>query len=311
MIKNPIVVSLGEPSGIGPEVFLKAIFETSLKEQLELITVVASKKVVKNVSKELGYHEIDSLKIIEVSLNSDCILGKPDIKNAPYVIECLNIAAELANKEKIPLVTGPINKKIINNTISGFSGHTEFLKEKFSCEDVLMLLANTSLKVGVATTHVALRDVPKMISKDLIIRKCQLLKKGLKDIYGFEAPKIAVLGLNPHAGEDGSFGIEEIESINPAIADLKKEGLDIVGPISADTAFINGDYDSYLSMYHDQALPVLKTLDFHNSVNITLGLPFHRISVDHGTAEDIAPKFIADYTSMLEALKLAGNGNIT
>ena len=311
MIKNQIVVSLGEPSGIGPEVFLKAIFETSLKEQLDLITVVASKKVIQNVSQELNYHKINSLKIIEVNLDSEFILGKPNTKNAPYVIECLNKAVDLAHKEKISLVTGPINKKVIANTISGFSGHTEFLKEKFDCEDVLMLLANNSLKVGLATTHVALKDVPKMISKDLIIRKCKLLKKGLKDIYGLEAPKIGVLGLNPHAGEDGSFGIEEIDSINPAIADLKKEGLDIVGPISADTAFINGNYDAYLSMYHDQALPVLKTLDFHHSVNITLGLPFHRISVDHGTAEDIAPKFIADYTSMLEALKLAGNGNIT
>ena len=172
-----------------------------------------------------------------------------------------------------------------------------------------MLLANNSLKVGVATTHIALKDVPELITKDLIIRKCQLLNKGLKDIYGLKAPKIAVLGLNPHAGEDGSFGLEEIESISPAIADLKKEGLDVVGPVSADTAFINGSYDAYLSMYHDQALPVLKTLDFHHSINITLGLPIHRISVDHGTAEDIAPKFIADYTSMLEALKLAGNGN--
>ena len=309
MIKNPIVVSLGEPSGIGPEVFLKAIFETNLKNQLELITVVASKKVIESVSKELDYHSANSLKIIEVNLDSDFILGEADKKNAPYVIECLNKALDLAHKEKIPLVTGPVNKKVIANKISGFSGHTEFLKDKFGCEDVLMLLANNSLKVGVATTHIALKDVPELITKDLIIRKCQLLNKGLKDIYGLKAPKIAVLGLNPHAGEDGSFGLEEIESISPAIADLKKEGLDVVGPVSADTAFINGSYDAYLSMYHDQALPVLKTLDFHHSINITLGLPIHRISVDHGTAEDIAPKFIADYTSMLEALKLAGNGN--
>ena len=310
MIKNPIVVSLGEPSGIGPEVFLKAIFETSLKNQLELITVVTSKQVIKNLSQKLNYHQTDSLNIIEVDLDSDSILGAPDTKNASYVIKCLNKAAELAHKEKIPLVTGPINKRVITNIMSDFSGHTEFLKEKFGCEDVLMLLANNSLKIGVATTHVALKDVPKLITEDLIIRKCKLLNKGLKDIYRLAAPKIAVLGLNPHAGEDGSFGIEEIESINPAIIGLKNEGLDVVGPIPADTAFINDDYDAYLSMYHDQALPVLKTLDFSHSVNITLGLPIQRISVDHGTAEDIAPKFIADYTSMLEALKLAGNGNI-
>ncbi len=311
MIKNQLVVSLGEPSGIGPEVFLKAVFETSLKNQLELITVVASKKVIKSISKQLKYADAESLRIIDVELGSDSILGKADKKNSPYVIECLNKAADLAHKEKISLVTGPINKKIISDTVTGFSGHTEFLKEKFRCEDVLMLLANNSLKVGVATTHVALKDVPSMITKELIIKKCKLLSQGLKDIYGLSDTKIAVLGLNPHAGEGGSFGTEEIAQIKPAINDLNKEGLGIVGPISADTAFIDQNYDAYLSMYHDQALPVLKTLDFHHSVNITLGLPIHRISVDHGTAEDIAPKLVADYTSMLEALKLAGNGNFT
>ena len=310
MIKNPLVVSLGDPSGIGPEVFLKAIFETELKDHLDLINIVASEKVIKKISHQLKYSETDSLNIIETDLSSDFILGKPDNKNASYVIECLNKAAEFAYKEKISLVTGPINKKIISSQIPGFSGHTEFLKEKFHCEDVLMLLTNNLLKIGVATTHVALKEVPQMITKELIIKKCRILNQGLKDMYGLDNPKIAILGLNPHAGEEGSYGKEEIESIKPAIADLRSEGLDLIGPISADTAFINRSYDAYLSMYHDQALPVLKTLDFHHSVNITLGLPFNRVSVDHGTAEDIAPKFIADYTSMLEAIKLAGNGNI-
>ncbi len=311
MIKNPIVVSLGDPSGIGPEVFLKAIFETQLKDYLDLINIVSSKKVIEKISRELQYNEIDSLNIINIDLGSDFILGKPNKKNASYVIECLNKAAEFAYKEKISLVTGPINKKIVSSQIANFSGHTEFLREKFGSEDVLMLLANNSLKIGVATTHVALKEVPQMITKELIIRKCRLLNQGLKNIYELDSPKIAILGLNPHAGEEGSYGKEEIESIKPAITDLKSEGLDVIGPISADTAFINRDFDAYLSMYHDQALPVLKTLDFHHSVNITLGLPFNRVSVDHGTAEDIAPKFIADYTSMLEAIKLAGNGNIT
>ena len=311
MIKNPIVVSLGDPSGIGPEVFLKAIFKTELKNCLDLINIVSSKKVIEKISHELQYNEIDSLNIINIDLDSDFILGKPDKKNASYVIECLNKAADFAYKEKISLVTGPINKKIVSSQIAGFSGHTEFLKEKFDSKDVLMLLANNSLKIGVATTHVALKDVPQMIIKELIINKCRLLNQGLKSLYEIDNPKIAVLGLNPHAGEEGSYGKEEIESIKPAIADLQNEGLNIIGPISADTAFISRDFDAYLSMYHDQALPVLKTLDFHHSVNITLGLPFNRVSVDHGTAQDIASKFIADYTSMLEAIKLAGNGNIT
>ena len=311
MIKNPLVVTLGDPSGVGPEVFLKAIFETSLRDHLDLITIVSSRKVISRISNILKYDEIDSLKIIDVNLKHDFITGEPNKDNASYVIECLNKAADFAYKEKNSLVTGPINKKIISSQIAGFSGHTEFLKEKFGSEDVLMLLANNSLKIGVATTHVALREVPQMIIKELIINKCRLLNQGLKSLYEINNPKIAVLGLNPHAGEEGSYGKEEIESIKPAIADLKSEGLNIIGPISADTAFISRDFDAYLSMYHDQALPVLKTLDFHHSVNITLGLPFNRVSVDHGTAEDIASKFIADYTSMLEAIKLAGNGNIT
>ena len=172
-----------------------------------------------------------------------------------------------------------------------------------------MLLTNNLLKIGVATTHVALKDVSQMITKDLIISKLKLLEQGLTNIFRIKKPKIAILGLNPHAGEAGSYGSEEIEHIQPAIAELNSQGLNLIGPISADTAFIENKYDAYLSMYHDQALPVLKTLDFQHSVNITLGLPFTRVSVDHGTAEDIAMNLVADYTSMLEALKLAGNGN--
>jgi len=311
LIKNPIVVSLGDPSGIGAEVFLKAIFETNLKEYTELITVVASKKVLSNIAQKLKYQDIESLNILEVQLDSEFILGKSDIKNASYVIECLNKAADICYEEKKSLVTGPINKKTITNKIPSFSGHTEFLQEKYDSNDVLMLLANNLLKIGVATTHVALKDVSKMITKDLIMSKLKLLDQGLTSIFGIKKPKIAILGLNPHAGEAGSYGSEEIEHITPAITDLNNQGLNLIGPISADTAFIDNQYDAYLSMYHDQALPVLKTLDFQHSVNLTLGLPFTRVSVDHGTAEDIAMNLVADYTSMFEALKLAGNGNST
>tara|TARA_A100001035_G_scaffold216022_1_gene175867 strand:- start:14081 stop:15016 length:936 start_codon:yes stop_codon:yes gene_type:complete len=309
LIKNPVVVSLGDPSGIGTEVFLKAVFETNLKEYTELITVVASKKLLSSIAQKLNYQNIESLNIVEVELDSEFILGKPNIKNGSYVIKCLNKASDICYEEKKSLVTGPINKKIITNKISNFSGHTEFLQKKYSCNDVLMLLTNNLLKIGVATTHVALKDVSKMITKDLIMSKLKLLEQGLTNIFRIKKPKIAILGLNPHAGEAGSYGSEEIEHIQPAIEELNNQGLNLIGPISADTAFIENKYDAYLSMYHDQALPVLKTLDFYHSVNITLGLPFTRVSVDHGTAEDIAMDLVADYTSMLEALKLAGNGD--
>ena len=262
-----------------------------------------------SIAQKLNYQNIESLNIVEVELDSEFILGKPNIKNGSYVIKCLNKASDICYEEKKSLVTGPINKKIITNKISNFSGHTEFLQKKYSCDDVLMLLTNNLLKIGVATTHVALKDVSKMITKDLIMSKLKLLEQGLTNIFRIKKPKIAILGLNPHAGEAGSYGSEEIEHIQPAIEELNSQGLNLIGPISADTAFIENKYDAYLSMYHDQALPVLKTLDFQHSVNITLGLPFTRVSVDHGTAEDIAMDLVADYTSMLEALKLAGNGN--
>ena len=169
----------------------------------------------------------------------------------------------------------------------------------------LMYMTNGNLHLGITTTHVPLRVVPNVISRDLIKNKYKLLHHGLIDIFKLANPKIAVLGINPHAGEFGTIGDEEQNVIMPAIDELQHEGYDANGPISADTVFTQTKYDAVLSMYHDQALPVLKTIDFHKTVNITLGLPFLRVSVDHGTAEDIAKDYSANYDSMMEALLIS------
>ena len=166
-------------------------------------------------------------------------------------------------------------------------------------------MTNGNLHLGILTTHIPLKEVPNAISKDLIKNKYKLLHNGLMDIFKLASPKIAVLGINPHAGEFGTIGNEEQNTILPAIDELRHEGYDAYGPVSADTVFTQTKYDAVLSMYHDQALPVLKTTDFNKTVNITLGLPFLRVSVDHGTAEDIAKNYSANYESMMEALLIS------
>ena len=319
----PVFVSLGDPAGIGPEVFLKSLKDNVIHSKLDSIIVVCSRKVIANMlsrmnneipiniisegNEALKYH----INLIDVDGCADYVLGSPDKDNAKYVIDCLKIASDAANEQSGYLVTGPIKKSVIQDHIKNFMGHTEFLKERFSSSEVLMLLTNGKLNIGVATTHVALREVPNLIKKELVKTKFKLLCHGIENIYGKQNPKIGVLGLNPHAGESGSFGNEEQNEIIPAINELKSDGYDAIGPIPADTAFSHEKYDGILSMYHDQALPVLKTLDFENTVNITLGLPFMRVSVDHGTAEGIADKLIANYKSMAKALKISIASNET
>jgi len=317
LINKPIFVSLGDPSGIGPEVFIKAINDQRLRQHLSKIILVSSPKVIEGAISALGMKQKinpisdvnkaqpDSINLINIDGCQDFVLGKPTFNNSNFIIECLSTAADLALKNSSCLVTGPLNKSIIQKHIQNFTGHTEFLKEKFNANEVLMYMTNGNLHLGITTTHVPLRVVPNVISRDLIKNKYKLLHHGLIDIFKLANPKIAVLGINPHAGEFGTIGDEEQNVIMPAIDELQHEGYDANGPISADTVFTQTKYDAVLSMYHDQALPVLKTIDFHKTVNITLGLPFLRVSVDHGTAEDIAKDYSANYDSMMEALLIS------
>ena len=317
LINKPIFVSLGDPSGIGPEVFIKAIKDQRLRQHLSKIILVSSPKVIEgaisaldvkqkiNLISDVNEAQPDSVNLINIDGCQDFVLGKPTFNNSNFIIECLSTAADLALKNSSCLVTGPLNKSIIQKHIQNFTGHTEFLKEKFNANEVLMYMTNGNLHLGITTTHVPLRVVPNVISRDLIKNKYKLLHHGLIDIFKLANPKIAVLGINPHAGEFGTIGDEEQNVIMPAIDELQHEGYDANGPISADTVFTETKYDAVLSMYHDQALPVLKTIDFHKTVNITLGLPFLRVSVDHGTAEDIAKDYSANYDSMMEALLIS------
>ena len=317
LINKPIFVSLGDPSGIGPEVFIKAIKDQRLRQHLSKIILVSSPKVIEgaisaldvkqkiNLISDVNEAQPDSVNLINIDGCQDFVLGKPTFNNSNFIIECLSTAADLALKNSSCLVTGPLNKSIIQKHIQNFTGHTEFLKKKFNANEVLMYMTNGNLHLGITTTHVPLRVVPNVISRDLIKNKYKLLHHGLIDIFKLANPKIAVLGINPHAGEFGTIGDEEQNVIMPAIDELQHEGYDANGPISADTVFTQTKYDAVLSMYHDQALPVLKTIDFHKTVNITLGLPFLRVSVDHGTAEDIAKDYSANYDSMMEALLIS------
>ncbi len=317
LINKPTFVSLGDPSGIGPEVFIKAIKDQRLRQHLSKIILVSSPKVIEgaisaldvkqkiNPISDVNEAQPDSVNLINIDGCQDFVLGKPTFNNSNFIIECLSTAADLALKNSSCLVTGPLNKSIIQKHIQNFTGHTEFLKEKFNANEVLMYMTNGNLHLGITTTHVPLRVVPNVISRDLIKNKYKLLHHGLIDIFKLANPKIAVLGINPHAGEFGTIGDEEQNVIMPAIDELQHEGYDANGPISADTVFTQTKYDAVLSMYHDQALPVLKTIDFHKTVNITLGLPFLRVCVDHGTAEDIAKDYSANYDSMMEALLIS------
>ena len=317
LINKPTFVSLGDPSGIGPEVFIKAIKDQRLRQHLSKIILVSSPKVIEgaisaldvkqkiNPISDVNEAQPDSINLINIDGCQDFVLGKPTFNNSSFIIECLSTAADLALKNSSSLVTGPLNKSIIQKHIQNFTGHTEFLKKKFNANEVLMYMTNGDLHLGITTTHVPLRVVPNVISRDLIKNKYKLLHHGLVDIFKLASPKIAVLGINPHAGEFGTIGNEEQNTILPAIDELRDEGYDAYGPVSADTVFTQTKYDAVLSMYHDQALPVLKTIDFNKTVNISLGLPFLRISVDHGTAEDIAKDYSANCESMMEALLIS------
>ena len=317
MISKPTFVSLGDPSGIGPEVFIKAINDQKLKQHLSKIILVSSSKVIEGAISAIGVKQKinlisdiknaqpDSINLINVDGCKDFVLGEPTLNNSEFIVDCLSKAADLALTNSSCLVTGPLNKSIIQKHVQNFTGHTEFLKRKFNTNEVLMYMTNGNLHLGILTTHIPLKEVPNAITRDLIKNKYKLLHHGLMDIFKLACPKIAVLGINPHAGEFGTIGNEEQNTILPAIDELRDEGYDAYGPVSADTVFTQTKYDAVLSMYHDQALPVLKTIDFNKTVNITLGLPFLRVSVDHGTAEDIAKSYSANYESMMEALLIS------
>ena len=235
--------------------------------------------------------------------------GQLDVANAPYVIETLTTAvAGCLRGEFDALVTGPVHKGIINDAGIAFTGHTELLAAQSGAAQPVMMLACPGLRVALATIHLPLAAVPDAITRERLTAVLDVLHRDLRDRFGIAGPRILVCGLNPHAGESGHLGREEIEVIEPVIRDLSARGMRLRGPVPADTAFIPAqlvDADAVLAMYHDQGLPVLKHRDFAHAVNITLGLPFVRTSVDHGTALELAGSGKADPSSLYAALEMA------
>lgn len=311
-----IALTAGEPAGIGPELCLAIaarpwaarLVAIAPLEHLRDIAARLELHVTPRAVSEPRPHRAGELQVIDVPLPAPCYPGQPDKRNADAVLEMLRRAARgcLAG-EFDGMVTAPVNKAIINEAGRPFSGHTEFLAELSGGTPVMLLVADT-LRVALATTHLPLAQVPAAITRERIETVLRILARDLRVRFGIAAPRILVAGLNPHAGEGGHLGDEEIRVIAPALEGLRAEGLCLEGPLPADTLFTPGrlaDADAVLAMYHDQGLPVLKYVGFGRAVNITLGLPLLRTSVDHGTAFDIAGTGRADPGSLVAALELA------
>ena len=317
-----IIYSPGDPAGIGPDIFLSLMHEGFFEYIKANVVCMGDEELFHSRSKELGYSlEINSFSnindinekvgFLEIIKCHDISSGILNSTNSEYVIENLDFAIDTCIKKMgFGLVTGPISKENIIEGGYSFSGHTERIMQKTNSDNVLMLLASERLKVALATTHMPISKVPESITKELIFNKVKILNQELKEKFNIENPKISLLGLNPHAGEGGKLGKEEIEEIIPAVKELKASNIDVSMPLSADTAFnknLLDETDAYFAMYHDQGLPVLKALSFGDSINITLGVPIIRTSVDHGVALDIAGKGIANNSSLKNAFIAADN----
>ena len=300
-----IAYTVGEPAGIGPELILQLAQTHSLDD----IVVIGDAQLLEKRARSIGLKIPQELSILDTPIeNSDCC-GNADTANVDGVISMLNKAIDGCLEGQFSaMVTGPLHKGIINDAGTAFSGHTEYLAERTGAAKPVMLLATSSLRVALITTHIPLKDVSAAITYELIVEICQIVDRDLRTKYGIERPRLLVCGLNPHAGESGHLGMEEIEIITPALQALKAQGIDVIGPLPADTLFTPKyleNADVAIAMYHDQGLPVLKSQGFGSAANITLGLPIIRTSVDHGTAFDLAGTGTADTGSLITAIDVA------
>ncbi len=327
-----IAITTGEPAGIGPEISLRAAWAMRAEVNAVLLGDAAylsmlaadidpairiaalSTQALRNSG--LPHFGAERLTVIDVPLDAHVVAGKLDAANGRAVLATLDLAVEGIQAGWFEaMVTAPLQKSTINDAGVAFSGHTEYLAEKTGTKQVVMMLAGTVaeggwLRVALATTHLPLRAVADAVTQDLLVDVLRIIDHDLKQHFGIASPRILVTGLNPHAGENGYLGREEIEVIEPALAQVRASGIDARGPFPADTLFqpkYLGDADCVLAMYHDQGLPVLKHATFGRGINITLGLPLVRTSVDHGTALDLAARGVglADCSSMLEAMRCA------
>lgn len=312
-----IAITPGEPAGIGPDLVVQA----AQRERQMPWLVIADKNMLAARAQllQLPLTLDDNLQspsllpghltVLHTPLANTVIPGLLDTANVPGVMAALDAAiAGCMRGDYSALLTGPIQKSVVNDAGIAFSGHTEYLAEKSGVEDVVMLLMTDAMRVALATTHLPLAQVPNALTQPLLERRLHILNNTLRQQFAVAQPRILVAGLNPHAGEGGHLGSEEINVIQPVCEHLRSQGMDLVGPLPADTLFTPKylqHADAVMSMFHDQGLPVLKYSGFGQAVNVTLGLPFIRTSVDHGTALDIAGSGDADLGSFLAALTVA------
>lgn len=315
-----LVLTSGEPAGVGPELCLAV----AVRDWPCALVVAGDPAMLGSRARDLGLamelepydpgvepraHRAGRMQVLARPLASPCRPGQPDPANAPYVLELLDAAVDgCIGGEFAAMVTAPVHKGVINDAGVAFSGHTEYLAARTGCERPVMLLVAGSLRVALATTHLPLRAVPDALDVPLLLDTLAVLDQGLKARFRIASPRILVCGLNPHAGESGHLGREEIEVIEPAVLAARQRGIDARGPLPADTAFTPASLasaDAVLAMFHDQGLPVLKHAGFGRGVNVTLGLSIIRTSVDHGTALDLAASGRADCGSLVAALELA------
>ncbi len=312
-----IAVTSGEPAGIGPDICL-ALAAAALPARVVVLgdqQLLAARARILGIDVALRDYGQEAaaqggvLEVLHQPLAANCHAGKLNPANAAYVLELIERAvAGCLSGEFDAMVTAPVNKAVINDAGRAFTGHTEFLAQRAGTADVVMLLVGGGLRVALATTHLALTDVPRAITREGLERTLRVLVGDLVERFCIAAPRVLVAGLNPHAGESGHLGREDIEVIAPVVNALRAEGMRLEGPLPADTVFVPSrlaSADCVLAMYHDQGLPVLKYASFGGGVNVTLGLPFVRTSVDHGTALDLAGSGGADTGSLIAAVTLA------
>lgn len=322
--KPRIIISSGEPAGIGPDLIVQ-LFQSD--HDFSHITVLIDPDLLAQRAKQLGADIRQPLPLIldnktatlnrqdtrpailPVYLNTKTDTGILNSANTPYLLEMLDSAVTgCLTGDFDAMVTGPIQKSVINDAGVRFSGHTEYIAQRCDNAFPVMLLACPGLRVALVTTHIPLCDVPAAVTKERLRQVITIVEKEMRERFAIARPRVVICGLNPHAGEDGHLGSEEQTVIKPVIEQLKTQGMDLVGPLPADTAFrpeLRDTADVYIAMYHDQGLPVLKTLGFGEAVNITLGLPIIRTSVDHGTALTLAGTGKAECASLLAAIEMA------
>ncbi len=327
LAKNSLALTLGDPAGIGPDITLLAYAararehippfmllgdETVLAARAEALGLRVPLGTVTNADEALDLFA-EALPVLPIEIAGEVVTGRPDLAAMAAVKQSIETAVSLVRGgEARAVVTNPISKSLLYQTGFTFPGHTEYLAALASDSDTpllpVMMLAAGPFRVVPVTIHIPLKDVPAKLTKELLLATIKTTDKDLRQYFGIARPRLAISGLNPHAGEDGSLGREEIDVIAPAIEAARADGLDVTGPHPADTLFhetARAHYDAALCMYHDQALVPFKTLAFEEGVNVTLGLPFVRTSPDHGTAFDIAGTGKANPRSLIEALRLA------